>query len=82
MLEAVEHRLGTYRATLFIEMLPDSGSPYISKDMQICTRQLGLKPCFAPVQSPHGQGITEAFVKTGKRDYVQITPLPDGETVL
>ena len=27
-------------------------------------------------------GISEAFVKTLKRDYVQVTPLPDAQTVL
>jgi putative transposase len=58
------------------------GSPYIAKDTQTFARQLGLKPCFTPVRSPQSNGMSEAFVKTLKRDYVQITPLPDAETVL
>ncbi|TJZ85602.1 IS3 family transposase [Paracoccus hibiscisoli] len=82
MLEAVERRFGTYRAPSVIEMLTDNGSPYIAKDTQIFARQLGLKPCFTPVQSPQSNGISEAFVKTLKRDYVQVTPLPDAQTVL
>jgi transposase InsO family protein len=49
---------------------------------QIFARQLGLKPCFTPVQSPQSNGISEASVKTLKRDYVQVTPLPDAQTVL
>jgi putative transposase len=32
--------------------------------------------------SPQSNGISEAFVKTLKRDYVRITPLPDAETDL
>jgi transposase InsO family protein len=63
-------------------MLSDNGSPYIAKDTQIFARQLGLKPRFTPVQSPQSNGISEAFVKTLKRDYVQMTPLPDAQTVL
>ena len=34
-------------------------------------------PCFTPVQSPESNGIAEAFVKTFKRDYARINPLPD-----
>ena len=82
MLEAVESRFGTYRAPSVVEMLSDNGSPYIAKDTQIFARQLGLKPCFTPVRSPQSNGISEAFVKTLKRDYVQVTPLPDAQTVL
>jgi len=82
MLEAVERRFGGYRATSVIEMLSDNGSPYIAKGTQIFARQLGLKPCFTPVQSPQRNGISEAFVKTLKRDYVQVTPLPDAQKVL
>ncbi len=82
MLEAVERRFGTYRAPSIIEMLTDNGSPYTAKDTQIFARQLGLKPCFTPVQSPQSNGISEAFVKTLKRDYVHVTQLPDAHTVL
>uniref|UniRef100_A4X028 Integrase, catalytic region n=1 Tax=Cereibacter sphaeroides (strain ATCC 17025 / ATH 2.4.3) TaxID=349102 RepID=A4X028_CERS5 len=82
MLEAVERRFGAYRAPSVIEMLSDNGPPYIAKDTQIFARQLGLKPCFTPVQSPQSNGISEAFVKTLKRDYVQVTPLPHAQTAL
>ena len=82
MLEAVECRFGSYRAPAVIEMLSDNGSPYIAKDTRIFARQLGLKPCFTPVQSPQSNGISEAFVKTLKRDYVHVTPLPTAEAVL
>ena len=45
-------------------------------------RQLGLKPCFTPVQSPQSNGIAEALVKTLKRDYVQVTAIQDGRAAL
>jgi hypothetical protein len=35
-----------------------------------------------PIRSPQSNGISEAFVKTLKRDYVQVTPLSDAQTVL
>jgi putative transposase len=49
-------------------------------DTQIFARQLGLKLCFTPVQSPQSNGIAEAFVKMPKRDDIQVTPLPDAHT--
>ncbi|SLN32901.1 IS2 transposase TnpB [Roseivivax jejudonensis] len=82
MLEAVEARFGGYRAPHPVEMLSDNGSPYTAHDTRIFARQLGLKPCFTPVRSPESNGVSEAFVKTLKRDYVQVTPLPDAATVL
>ena len=63
-------------------MLSDNGSPYIATDTQVFAPPLGLKPCFTPVQSPQSNGISEAFVKAQKRDDVQVTPLPDAQTVL
>ena len=82
MPEAVERRFGACRAPSLIEMLSDNGSPYIAKETQILARQLGLKPSFTPVRSPQSNGMSEAFVKTLKRDDVQVTPLPDAPTVL
>lgn len=82
MLEAVERRFRTYRAPAVVEMLSDNSSPYIARDAQIFARQLGLKPCFTPVRSPQSNGMSEAFVKTLKRNCVQVTLLPDAQTVL
>ena len=39
-------------------------------------------PYFTPVRSPVSNGMPEAFVRTFKRDYIRITPLPDAPTVL
>lgn len=82
MLAAVETRFGGHRAPRQIEMLSDNGSPYIARDTRIFARQLGLNPCYTPVKSPQSNGVSEAFVNTLKRDYVNITPLPDAATVL
>ena len=82
MLAAAEARFGGHRAPHSVEMLSDNGSPYIAKDTRIFARQLGLKPCFTPVKSPQSNGISEAFVNTLKRDYVNVTPLPNAATVL
>ena len=82
MIEAVEARFGTHRAPQPVEMLTDNGSAYTAKDTRIFARQLGLTPCFTPVRSPQSNGVSEAFVATLKRDYVQVTPLPDAASVL
>jgi len=82
MLEAVEARFGTHRAPQSIEMLSDNGSAYTARETRIFARQLGLKPCFTPLRSPQSNGVSEAFVHTLKRDYVQVMPLPDARTVL
>lgn len=82
LLEAVEKRFNHYQAPHSIEMLTDNGSAYTAKETQKFCKQLGLKPCFTPVASPQSNGMAEAFVKTFKRDYANINPLPDAKTVL
>ncbi|EKE43163.1 hypothetical protein OCGS_2754 [Oceaniovalibus guishaninsula JLT2003] len=82
MLAAIEARFGGYRAPHQVEMLNDNGSPYIDKDTRIFARQLRLKPCCTPAKNPQSIGVSEAFANTLKRDYVDITPLPDAATML
>jgi len=82
LLEAVETRFGVPRTPEPLEILSDNGSPYTARETRIFACQLGLKPCFTPVASPQSNGISEAFVKTLKRDYVRVNPLPDAQTVL
>lgn len=59
-----------------------NGSAYTARDTRVFARQLGLEPCFTPVRSPQGNGVSEAFVHTLKRDDVQVTPLPDAASAL
>jgi putative transposase len=82
MLGAVEKRFNTMKAPHPIEHLSDNGSPYTAKETRDFALALNLVPCFTPVSSPESNGIAEAFVKTFKRDYVRINPLPDAATVL
>ena len=82
MLAAVEQRFGADRAPHPIEHLSDNGSCYTAKDTRDFAAALGLVPCFTPVRSPESNGMSEAFVKTLRRDYVRVTPLPDAATVL
>jgi putative transposase len=82
MLEAVEKRFGTTRASHPVEHLSDNGSPYTAKETRDFAMALNLVPCFTPVKSPESNGMAEAFVKTFKRDYVRVNPLPDALTAL
>lgn len=82
MLEAVEARFDGPRALNPVEVLSDNGSAYTARDTRTFARQLGLKPCFTPLRSPQSNGISEAFVHTLKRDYVQVTSLPDAASAL
>ena len=58
------------------------GSPYTAKETRQFASQLNLVSCFTPARSPESNGMAEAFVKTFKRDYVRVKPLPDAKTVL
>ncbi len=84
MLAAVECRFGTDRAPHPVEHLSDNGSCCTAVETRDFARQLGLVPCFTPVRSPErcAARMSEAFVKTLKRDHVRITPPPDAATVL
>ena len=82
MLETVEKRFGAIKAPHSVEWLSDNGSVSTARETLDFAAALGLVPCFTPVQSPESNGIAEAFVKTFKRDYARINPLPDAETVL
>lgn len=82
MVAAVERRFGTTRAPHAVEWLSDNGSAYIAKDTADTARALRLTLLFTPVRSPESNGMSEAFVKTLKRDYARVTILPDADTIL
>ena len=83
MLAAVERRFGTDRAPHAAPHLGDNGSCYTAGETRDFARRLGLVPCFTPVRSPERREarMSEAFVKTLKRDCVRVVPLPDAATV-
>ena len=82
MLAAVERRFGRLRAPVPVEWLSDNGSPYTAKPTLDMAAALNLVPCFTPVASPESNGMAEAFVKTFKRDYVRVNPIPDAHSAL
>ena len=43
---------------------------------------IGLEPRTTPIESPRSSGMAEAFARTIARDYVRVSPCPDGETVM
>jgi transposase InsO family protein len=53
-----------------MEMPSDNGSPYAAKDTRIFARQLGLKPWFTQIKDAQSNGISEAFIRTLKYNYV------------
>ena len=82
VLESVERRCGTTHTPQPIQWLSDNGSAYRAHETIDFAIRLGLAPCFTPVRSPQSNGMSEAFVKTFKRDYVYVHDRPDAQTVL
>jgi len=58
------------------------GSAYTARETRLFAQALNLTPCFTPVASPQSNGMSAAFVKTLKRDYIRISALPDAEMAL
>lgn len=82
MLACVERRFNAVRAPHPVQWLADNGSAFAARDTLAFATALALVPCFTPVRSPESNGVSEAFVKTLKRDYARIQPRPDAMTVL
>lgn len=82
MLECVERRFDALRAPQPVQWLADNGSAYTAGETVDFAAALNLVACFTPVRSPESNGVCEAFVKTFKRDYVRVNPLPDAISVL
>ena len=83
MVTAIEHRFGKVnRLPQTIEWLTDNGSCFIAGPTRRFARDIGLEPLTTPVQSPQSNGMAEAFVRTFKRDYVSVNPIPDAKTVM
>jgi len=82
MVVCVERRFGTTKAPIPVEWLSDNGSAYIAAQTSDTATALGLRLAFTPVRSPESNGISEAFVKTLKRDYARHSILPDAATAI
>ena len=83
MVAAVEHRFGRVdRLPRTVEWLSDNGPGYVAAETRRFARDLGLEPRTTPVGSPQSNGMAEAFVRTMRRDYVRVSPIPDAASVL
>jgi putative transposase len=82
MVERVETRFAAPRAPHSVQWLADNGSVYAAAKTIDMALALNLEPCFTPVESPESNGVAEAFVKTFRRDYVRINPLPNAATAI
>jgi putative transposase len=83
MVDAVEHRFGRVnRLPNAIEWLTDNGSCYIARSTQDFAPAVGLEPKTTPLQSRQSNGMAEAFVRTFKRDYVRVNPIPDAHSLI
>lgn len=83
VITAIENRFGRINTLPKpIEWLTDNGSCFIARDTKSLLMDIGMEPCTTPVRSPQSNGMAEAFVKTFKRDYVSVNPIPDAQTVI
>jgi len=77
MIDSVERRFGLEnRLPMPIEWLSDNGSPYTARETRRLGREIGLRPCTTPIESPQSNGMAETFVKTLKRDYAGSAHVP------
>ncbi|MCR3986023.1 integrase core domain-containing protein, partial [Aeromonas caviae] len=66
----------------FTGIRTDNGSAYRAHETRAFAREIGLEPRTTAVRSPQSNGIAESFVKTMKRDYIEMMPKPDSRTAV
>lgn len=71
MSRAVEARIPEGKAGSTLQWLSDNGSIYTALETQIHAERLGLVPVTTPARSPQSNGMSEAFVNTLRRDYIE-----------
>ena len=79
---AVQRRFGEARPPRPVQWLSDNGSIYTALDTVVAAEQLGLEPITTPVCSPESNGMSEAFVWTMRRDYLDGADLSCAASVL
>ncbi|MCV3295472.1 integrase core domain-containing protein, partial [Aeromonas hydrophila] len=82
MLRSVERCFRDLLPASPVEWLTDNGSAYRAHETRAFARELGLEPRTTAVRSPQSNGIAESFVKTMKRDYIEMMPKPDSRTAV
>jgi len=82
MLESLEYRLGTPKTEKPIQWLSDNGSCYTARETVQFGQELGLDIRTTPPYSPESNGMSEAFVKTFKRDYAWVGSIASAQEVM
>lgn len=81
--ECIEYRFGTVdKVPHTVEWLSDNGSAYTAHETVRFARLMGLEVCTTPCYSPESNGMAESFIKTFKRDYVQLNDITDARSVM
>lgn len=82
MLESLEYRKVTCELKQRPQWLSDNGSCYTAKETVKFGQDLGLQIRTTPPYSPESNGLSEAFVKTFKRDYVWVGQIGTAKEVM
>lgn len=82
MAQAVEARFGGTHTPHPVEWLSDNGPPYTANETRSFGAASGLLVRNTPAYSPESNGMSEAFVKTFKRDYVYLSDVATARDVL
>lgn len=67
---AIHVRFGAMRPSEPVQFLSDNGSTYTAIDTVITAERLGLVPVTTPAYGPQSNGMSKAFVRTLRRDYL------------
>lgn len=70
MRQAVFARFENERPAERLEWLSDNGAVHTALETVIEAEKLGMTPITTPVTSPESNGMSEAFVNTLRRDYL------------
>jgi putative transposase len=82
MIATIERHFQALKVPHRLEWLSDNGSAYIARQTAQVAPALGIDLHSAPVRSPQSNGMSEALVKTLRRDYASTVNLPNAETIL
>lgn len=82
MREAVHYRFEGHQPAEPVQWLSDNGGIYTALETVLEAERWGLVPITTPAYSPQSNGMSEAFVNTLKRDYVECAMLWNAESVL
>ena len=82
MAQSIEARFDDTHTPHPIEWLSDNGPPYTANETRSFGALSGLLVRTTPAYSPESNGMSEAFVKTFKRDYVYFGDVDSAAAVL